>query len=67
MAEGKARHVAIIMDGNGRWAKRRHLPRVMGHRKGVEAVRALVRSLQSIDLESSTSSSGRFQFSELKA
>lgn len=51
MSEGKARHVAIIMDGNGRWAKKRHLPRVMGHRKGVEAVRALVRSLQSIDLE----------------
>ncbi len=51
MAEGRARHVAIIMDGNGRWAKKRHLPRVMGHRKGVEAVRALVRSLQSIDLE----------------
>jgi len=37
------RHVAIIMDGNGRWAKRRFLPRVAGHRKGVEAVRALVR------------------------
>ncbi len=31
-----ARHVAIIMDGNGRWAKRKHLPRAMGHRKGVE-------------------------------
>jgi undecaprenyl pyrophosphate synthase len=30
-------HVAIIMDGNGRWAKRRMLPRVAGHRKGVEA------------------------------
>ncbi|MGC1271649.1 MAG: undecaprenyl diphosphate synthase family protein, partial [Croceibacterium sp.] len=40
-----ARHVAIIMDGNGRWAKQRHLPRVMGHRRGVEAVRALVRAL----------------------
>ncbi|TVV70662.1 isoprenyl transferase [Sphingomonas solaris] len=36
------RHVAIIMDGNGRWAKKRHLPRVAGHRKGVEAVRATV-------------------------
>src|SRR4029079_5657637 len=32
-------HVAIIMDGNGRWAKKRFLPRVGGHRKGVEAVR----------------------------
>ncbi|HTL74927.1 MAG TPA: polyprenyl diphosphate synthase [Casimicrobiaceae bacterium] len=38
------RHVAIIMDGNGRWANRRLLPRVAGHRKGVEAVRAVVRA-----------------------
>jgi undecaprenyl diphosphate synthase len=38
------RHVAIIMDGNGRWARQRHLPRVAGHRKGVEAVRAIVRA-----------------------
>jgi undecaprenyl diphosphate synthase len=36
-------HVAIIMDGNGRWASARGLPRVMGHRKGVEAVRETVR------------------------
>jgi undecaprenyl diphosphate synthase len=36
------RHVAIIMDGNGRWAKRQHLPRIAGHRRGVEAVRATV-------------------------
>jgi undecaprenyl diphosphate synthase len=38
------RHVAIIMDGNGRWAKRQHLPRIAGHRRGVEAVRAIVRA-----------------------
>ncbi len=38
------RHVAIIMDGNGRWAKKRGLPRSVGHRKGVEAVRRTVRS-----------------------
>ncbi len=38
------RHVAIIMDGNGRWAKQRFLPRVAGHRKGVEAVRGVVRA-----------------------
>ncbi len=38
------RHVAIIMDGNGRWAKQRFLPRVAGHRRGVEAVRAVVRA-----------------------
>src|SRR5208283_1631602 len=37
-------HVAIIMDGNGRWAKARGLPRVEGHRRGVEAVRRVVRS-----------------------
>jgi undecaprenyl diphosphate synthase len=37
-------HVAIIMDGNGRWAKRRGLPRTMGHRKGVEAVRETVQA-----------------------
>jgi undecaprenyl diphosphate synthase len=36
------RHVAIIMDGNGRWAKGQHLPRIAGHRRGVEAVRATV-------------------------
>ncbi len=37
-------HVAIIMDGNGRWAKERRLPRVEGHRRGVESVRAVVRA-----------------------
>jgi undecaprenyl diphosphate synthase len=37
-------HTAIIMDGNGRWAKERHLPRVEGHRRGVESVRAIVRA-----------------------
>jgi undecaprenyl diphosphate synthase len=37
------RHVAIIMDGNGRWAKRRGLPRVAGHRAGVESVRGIVK------------------------
>jgi undecaprenyl diphosphate synthase len=42
------RHVAIIMDGNGRWANERGLPRVMGHRKGVEAVRRTVKA--AIDL-----------------
>ncbi|MBI5775049.1 MAG: di-trans,poly-cis-decaprenylcistransferase, partial [Verrucomicrobia bacterium] len=37
-------HIAIIMDGNGRWAKAHHLPRVEGHRNGVESVRACVRA-----------------------
>lgn len=36
------RHIAIIMDGNGRWAKKRRLPRVAGHRAGVESVRAII-------------------------
>ncbi len=38
------RHVAVIMDGNGRWAAQRHLPRKVGHRQGVEAVRVIVRA-----------------------
>ena len=38
------RHVAIVMDGNGRWAKRRHLPRVAGHKQGVDALRRTVRA-----------------------
>ena len=36
------KHIAIIMDGNGRWATKRFLPRVAGHVKGVEAVRGIV-------------------------
>src|SRR3712207_2786445 len=42
--ESAPAHVAIIMDGNGRWAARRGLPRIEGHRRGVEAVRRAVRS-----------------------
>jgi len=38
------RHVAVIMDGNGRWAKQRHLPRIAGHKQGVEAVRETVQA-----------------------
>jgi undecaprenyl diphosphate synthase len=37
------RHIAVIMDGNGRWAKQRFLPRVAGHKRGLEAVRAIVK------------------------
>ncbi|HEX9393008.1 MAG TPA: undecaprenyl diphosphate synthase family protein, partial [Gemmatimonadales bacterium] len=36
------RHVAVIMDGNGRWARERHLPRPLGHRAGMKAVREAV-------------------------
>lgn len=43
-AETLPKHVAIIMDGNGRWAKKRFLPRVAGHKAGVESVRAVVRT-----------------------
>jgi undecaprenyl diphosphate synthase len=39
------------MDGNGRWAKARHLPRVAGHRKGIEAVRAVTRAARSLGIE----------------
>ena len=38
----KPRHIAVIMDGNGRWAKRRFLPRIAGYPKGVDAARNLV-------------------------
>ena len=38
------RHIAIVMDGNGRWAKKRHLPRLAGHKQGVEALRQIVAS-----------------------
>ena len=38
------RHIAVIMDGNGRWAKKRFLPRFAGHKKGVETVRAMVKA-----------------------
>lgn len=43
-AEGHAipRHIAVIMDGNGRWAKKRHMPRIVGHKAGVKAVRDIV-------------------------
>jgi undecaprenyl diphosphate synthase len=41
---GVPRHIAIIMDGNGRWAKQRFLPRVAGHKRGLEAVRATVKA-----------------------
>ena len=43
-AGGVPRHIAVIMDGKGRWAKQRFLPRVAGHRRGLEAVRATVKA-----------------------
>lgn len=45
------RHIAIIMDGNGRWAKSRNLPRVEGHRRGVESVRDIVEACAQLGVE----------------
>jgi len=48
------RHVAIIMDGNGRWAKKRLLPRLAGHRAGMEAVRRTIRAAGEMGIEALT-------------
>jgi undecaprenyl diphosphate synthase len=48
---GACRHLAIIMDGNGRWAKARRLPRIAGHREGVEAVRRVVEAAPGLGIE----------------
>lgn len=45
------RHIAVIMDGNGRWAKKRFMPRVMGHQRGVESLREVVRSCRDVGVE----------------
>ena len=47
----KPKHVAIIMDGNGRWARSRGLPRTFGHKKGAETVRIVVESAIELDVE----------------
>ena len=44
------KHIAIIMDGNGRWARRRHLPRMAGHRAGVASVRSTVETAARIGI-----------------
>ncbi len=48
--ENLPRHVAIIMDGNGRWAQRRGMPRIMGHRVGVESVQEIVRCARELGI-----------------
>ncbi len=48
------RHIAIIMDGNGRWAKKKHLPRPMGHRYGAEALRHIVETCNDLGVEAVT-------------
>src|SRR5436305_7266028 len=44
-------HIAIIMDGNGRWAAQRHLPRVEGHRAGIDSVRDIVEASARLGIE----------------
>ena len=44
------RHLAVIMDGNGRWAEKRHLPRIFGHRRGVETVQDIVKECRSLGI-----------------
>jgi undecaprenyl diphosphate synthase len=51
VASHGVRHVAIIMDGNGRWAKKRFLPRAAGHKAGVDAVRKVSRAARELGLE----------------
>jgi len=48
------RHVAVIMDGNGRWAQRRHLPRIAGHRKGTETARSTIEACARLKIEALT-------------
>jgi undecaprenyl diphosphate synthase len=48
------RHVAVIMDGNGRWAKRRGLPRIDGHKKGADSVREIVRASRELGIKALT-------------
>jgi len=49
--EHKPRHIAIIMDGNGRWARQRALPRIGGHRAGIKPVREVVRHCAELEIE----------------
>jgi undecaprenyl diphosphate synthase len=48
------KHLAVIMDGNGRWAQRRHLPRIAGHRKGTETARVAIETCSRLKLEALT-------------
>jgi len=45
------RHIGIIMDGNGRWAKKRHLPRIAGHNTGIDSVREIVEACGELDIK----------------
>jgi len=52
--ENPPKHIAIIMDGNGRWAKKRFLPRVVGHERGLSAVKKIVRACIELGVEALT-------------
>lgn len=54
LRERMPHHVAVIMDGNGRWAKRRAMPRIMGHRKGVDVLKDLLRCCRDWGIEALT-------------
>ena len=49
--QSKPTHIGIIMDGNGRWAEARSLPRTAGHRKGAETVKAVVEEAKKLEIE----------------
>jgi undecaprenyl diphosphate synthase len=53
-ADRLPQHVAVIMDGNGRWAKRRHLPRVAGHRAGVQSARTIIETCARLHISALT-------------
>ena len=62
------RHVAIIMDGNGRWARERGWPRIEGHRRGVDSVRAVVEESSRLEIELlETFKRNRLSMREIKA
>ncbi len=52
--EKRPKHIVVILDGNGRWAEQRHLPRVAGHKAGVEAVRAVVEDCSQLKINALT-------------
>ena len=54
MKENRPRHVAFIMDGNGRWARRRGLPRIKGHERGAKTVRRLLEELVRLEIPEAT-------------
>ena len=51
MERALPKHIAIIMDGNGRWAKKRLLPKKMGHKAGADALKKLLKKIEKIDIE----------------